>query len=186
MSSWWLEPLRVIWLAAPVIGAALVHVAVIRLRLLQRLAAPLDGGRTCRGRRWFGDNKTWRGAAVMIGASTALAPLQGLARAPSLEYFDYGQAPMPLVGALLGLGFILGELPNSFLKRQRDVAPGARGGMFFILLDQVDSLVGCLALLCFVWVPPWWVWAWVLVLCSGVHMLVNWVMVLVGVKQRVF
>lgn len=186
MSSWWLEPARVLWLSAPVVVAALVHVAVMRLRLLTRLAAPLDGGRTLRGRRLFGDNKTWRGALVMIGVSTAAAPLQGLLRLPSLEYFDYGQASLPLVGALLGLGFILGELPNSFLKRQLDVAPGARGGPFFVLLDQVDSLVGCLALLAFVWVAPLSVWVWVLVLCSGLHMLVNWIMVLVGVKQRVF
>jgi hypothetical protein len=30
------------------------------------------------------------------------------------------------------------------------------------------------------------VWLWVLVLCSGVHMLLNGVFVLVGLKERVF
>lgn len=192
MSSWTdvlvREPLRVLWLSAPVILAALVHTAVIRLRLLERLKVPLDGGRTFRGRRLFGDNKTWRGAVVMIAGTTTVALLQSVARAPWLEYegLDHSPRGMALVGALLGLGFVLGELPNSFLKRQRDVAPGARGTPLFVILDQVDSLFGCLACLCVAWVPPWTVWAWVLLLGAGAHMLVNWVMVRAGVKQRVF
>lgn len=192
MSSWtdalvW-EPVRVLWLATPVIVAGLIHTSVIRLRLLERLKVPLDGGRTYRGRRLFGDNKTWRGVVVMIAATSLVALLQSVARAPGLEYagLDYSPGGLALTGALLGLGFVLGELPNSFLKRQRNVAPGARGSPLFVVLDQVDSLVGCLACLCVVWVPPWTVWAWVLVLGAGAHMFVNWVMVRAGVKERVF
>ncbi|HUJ25422.1 MAG TPA: hypothetical protein VLW85_05355 [Myxococcales bacterium] len=32
----------------------------------------------------------------------------------------------PVLGGYLGFGFVGGELPNSFLKRQLDVAPGGR------------------------------------------------------------
>ena len=31
-----------------------------------RFALPLDGGRTFRGRRLFGSNKTWKGFVVMV------------------------------------------------------------------------------------------------------------------------
>lgn len=45
-------------------------------------------------------------------------------------------------GALLALGFVAGELPNSFIKRQLDVAPGARRGgalgLALSLFDQAD------------------------------------------------
>lgn len=49
----------------------------------------------------------------------------------------------PLItGALLGAGVVVGELPNSFLKRQFDVPPGGRShsapGMALALFDQVD------------------------------------------------
>ncbi len=180
------EPLRVLWLAAPVIVAALVHIAVIRLRLLPGLVVPLDGGADWRGARVLGDNKTWRGALVMTLVSTAAAPLQQVVRLPALEYFDYGRANLALVGFLLGLGFVLGELPNSFLKRRLGVAPGGRGSALFVVLDQVDSIVAALALLALAWPPPLAVWVWVLVLCSGVHMALNALFVVLGLKERVF
>lgn len=184
LSPW--NVLMVLWLAAPVIVAAIVHIVVIKVNALAWLKRPIDGGRSWRGHRIFGDNKTWRGALVMTAVSTAVAPLQGIFRLPSLEYFDYGATPMWLAGLLLGLGFVLFELPNSFSKRMLGVAPGGKGSPFFVLLDQVDSVVGCMVLLCGVWVAPLHVWLWVLVLCSGVHMLLNGVFVLVGLKERVF
>jgi hypothetical protein len=49
----------------PVLGAFVAHAPVLRFDLLQRLKPPIDGGATFRGRRLFGDNKTWRGALVM-------------------------------------------------------------------------------------------------------------------------
>jgi CDP-diacylglycerol--serine O-phosphatidyltransferase len=41
---------------------------------------------------------------------------------------------------------MLGELPNSFLKRRLGIAPGAtpaRGRPLFVLMDQLDSGIGC-------------------------------------------
>ena len=52
-----------------------------------------------------------------------------------------------LIGLLLGLGYALFELPNSFLKRRLDITPGKtlKGFMkgFFVFLDQADSVFGC-------------------------------------------
>jgi CDP-diglyceride synthetase len=185
-SDLWWEPVRFAWLAAPVVMAALVHVVVLRFRWLEPLRIPLDGGAVWRGRRIFGDNKTVRGAVVMIGVSTLTAILQGVFRLPSLEYFDYGAANLPLLGMLLGLGFVVGELPNSFVKRQLGVAPGAHGGIWHTLADQLDSVVGALLTLSLIWVPPWPVWVTALVLGTGLHMAVNGIFVLLGVKRHIF
>jgi hypothetical protein len=57
------------WLFLPVLGAPLAHAPVLRYDLLPALKRPIDGGRTLGGRRILGDNKTWRGAAVMFAGA---------------------------------------------------------------------------------------------------------------------
>jgi hypothetical protein len=80
---------------------------------------------TFRGRRIFGDNKTLRGAIVMTTGVTVFACL--LAEVPAYwsslpEGIQHGG---PFVfGLLLGLGAVVAELPNSFLKRQLDIGSG--------------------------------------------------------------
>ncbi len=186
MSVWWIEPLRVLWLAFPVMLAAGVHIIVIKKNWLAFLKRPLDGGRTWRGVRVFGDNKTVRGALIMITAAGFGMWLQGIVRLPSLEYFDYGETNLIAGGSLLGLGFVLGELPNSFLKRRRGFAAGQHAGPFFAFLDQVDSVIGVLLLMYVIWTPPLRVWLWALALGSGVHIAFNSVFVLLGLKTSVF
>ena len=85
---------------------------------------------TFRGRRLFGDNKTLRGFVVMVPAGAVALP----SRARSL---DHACRRLPVCGRLTtgeatrrsargaALGFMAGELPNSFVKRQLDIAPGA-------------------------------------------------------------
>jgi len=159
------------------------------------LAYPIDGGFTFRGRRIFGENKTWTGFAVMIpavgGAFWLLAWFlsrftssggEGVLWPISLgNYF--------LLGCFAGFGYMLFELPNSFVKRQLDIQPGqppehpvGRAVCFFV--DQADSVVGALlALAVFVPVP---LLSWIIILLAGpvVHWLFNVVLALVGVKRR--
>jgi len=152
------------WLALPVILGGLVHVAVIELDLLPALARlPLDGGVTVRGRRLLGDHKTVRGAVTMIGATTAFVALQaavvaGCGSAARLSLVDFGRIRPLVWGLVLGGGYIVGELPNSFVKRQLDVAPGERPAgplaPVFWLCDELDSLAGVLVCMSAVWAPP--------------------------------
>lgn len=185
----WLSA-QILWLALPVMVAAATHIAVIRTNVLSALRSPLDFGHTFRGRRLFGDNKTWRGMVVMVGVSSAGMVLQQRMRIPALELFDYGSVNGWACGALLGLGFVLAELPNSLLKRQFDIPPGqqATGRAYWIFtgLDQVDSVAGCLLALAVVWLPPWQVVLIALTLCSLVHVGFNLLFVLVGLKRRAF
>src|SRR5438094_5942326 len=122
---------QVVWLALPVILGGAVHVAVIKLDWLGALARlPLDGGATFRGHRLLGAHKTVRGAVTMVGATTMFALAQaslfhryGWAHAASLVDFD--RVHPVLWGVALSGGYIVGELPNSFVKRRLAVPPGA-------------------------------------------------------------
>lgn len=184
-----------LWIIAPIALAGLTQVAVIKLGGLKSLAArPLDFGATLQGRRLFGDNKTWRGVVVMVGATAVWAaacewlaavchwPVGGAVPFEAVHPFSWG--------ALAGLGYVAGELPNSFIKRRLEIAPGAaaRAGAArwaFWTIDQVDSLAGVLIFLYPVWQP-----SLAVVLCLfGVTMLVHPAVALImlglGLKARV-
>ena len=128
------------------LGAPVLHGPVLRGDLMPSLARPLDLGLSVRGRRVFGDNKTWRGALVM-GAGTVGASL-ALDRAGWFR----SRLPAPLreagpwrYGPLLALGVVGGELPNSFLKRRLGIAPGSRrwtpAGVALVVFDLVGTTV---------------------------------------------
>jgi hypothetical protein len=77
-----------------------------------------------------------------------------------------------LFGLLLALGFVAGELPNSFIKRRLDIEPGGRRtspfGIALSILDQAD------------FVPVVWLTLSPLWLMSAVQALVAFVVVAVG------
>ena len=109
------------WAVLPALGGAIAHAPVLRYDLVPGLKRPLAA-------KAFGANKTVRGALVMSGgtlaATAALHRLPRLPRAPATEL----RAAGPLRhGALLGAAVVLGELPNSALKRRLGIAPGERG-----------------------------------------------------------
>jgi len=185
--------LQLLWLAVPVIVSGLVHLVVMKRDLLPGLRVlPIDGGATFRGQRLFGDNKTWRGAVVTIVTVTASA--WALARLneccvhlPTLVPFA---ALHPAAwGFVLGTGYIAGELPNSFLKRQLGISPGASGqgfaGRVFWVVDQLDSLAGMLLFTCPVWHPPLRLLLPLVVVMLVAHPVAAWIMVLAGLKKRI-
>jgi len=83
-----------------------------------------------------------------------------------------------------------GELPNSFLKRQLDVAPGcapARDAwrQLSFVVDRIDSIAGLmLALLCVVSVPAM-TWAFVAVTGPMVHFAFSALVFALGGKGRI-
>lgn len=157
---------KVFWLAAPVVIAGIVHMIVVRRDLFAALRVPLDGGRTLGGRPIFGPNKTWRGLVFMTLASMLLGAFQGLAWGAWAERAgvapcDLARVPVglhvpegPLAQAVgyaifnfvLGLGYALGELPNSFVKRRIGIEPGKTSSKVFFVVDQADSVVAALGL----------------------------------------
>jgi CDP-diglyceride synthetase len=176
-------------------AAGVMQTVWLRSAWSRRWAKPLDGGKLWRGRRLFGDHKTWTGFIVMIPATAIafwgvawgfgeLSESEAGSRWWGLTWRQY-----LLLGAWAGLGFMLGELPNSFLKRRFDVAPGQKPRDLWLqcvgfIADQADSVVGALlALICFVSVP-WQTWVLLVVAGPVVHWLFNVVLWLLGVKKR--
>lgn len=142
----------------PLFLGFVVHGLCIRFGIGRRLARPLDLGLTLRGRRLLGDNKTWRGiVCVALGAALGFLWLAAVRPFPgSLPALPTGLRAF-LLGLAVGAAAMLAELPNSALKRQLGVAPGAQvggaRGVLFHVLDQVDVVVGAWIVLAMVVEP---------------------------------
>ena len=147
--------LRATWLILPVVLGGLGHVAVLKTNVLSSLAVPIDNGARWRGRRLFGANKTWRGVVLMTGLTALTSGAQAaLARrtrwASVQQVLQSARVNAWLTGALCGLTYCLAELPNSFVKRQLGIEPGARAtraSRLQYVVDQTDSVAGCLVAL---------------------------------------
>ena len=153
------------------LGGALVHAPVLRFDLAPALKRPLSA-------RLFGANKTVRGAIAM-SSGTAAATL-ALHRLPAyrerLPAELRAAGPLPH-GVLLGAAVVLGELPNSALKRRIGIAPGERAGsplgVALAIHDQADFVLGAWPLLAPIWrMRPSEV-AEAFALVAGAHMAVN-------------
>src|SRR5262245_51157025 len=116
-----------IFLIVAFVLAGVLHSAWLRSSASRRLSMPIDGGATFRGRRIFGENKTIRGFVVMVPAAALMfAVLATAARIwPDIasSLWPLGLGGYAALGAWAALGFMLGELPNSFVKRQLGIAP---------------------------------------------------------------
>jgi hypothetical protein len=160
---------------------------------LNGLKRPLDFGLRYKGKRIFGDHKTLRAPVVYVVCCTLAtlfqAWLQSRGYLPQrlllVDYEEYGV----LVGILLGLGMALGELPNSLLKRQLDVAPGKKkGGLLGIalfLLDQVDLAIGIWIFLFILIRPSLSLVAWSFLLTLLLHVAVSTVGYLLGMRETI-
>jgi len=176
-----------VWVFLPVLGAALLHAPVLALDLFPALKRPLDGGRTWRGARLFGDNKTWRGALFMTTgvwlATIALWQWPWWRGQLPGEVRDAGPV---LVGLLIGLGTVVGELPNSFLKRRMGVAAGTQrrsaAGLALTVLDQGDFVFGIWVLLLPVWVMSVPQAALAFVVVVAAHLVINVIGYAIGAR----
>lgn len=186
---------QALWLALPITLAGLTHVIAIKKNVLPSLAGiRLDLGLELRGRSLFGANKTLRGALIMIAASVVWTSVvdvlqRGLGLDDSIRFVAYAQLGSLAYGLLLGLAYIVGELPNSLIKRQLGIAPGepapGRLARTFWVLDQIDSALAVLIFLCPFRVPSLLFAATVLAVTLLVHPAVAALMVALGLKRRV-
>lgn len=169
--------------------AGVFQVAWLRTELSKKFGQRVDFGLTLRGRPLFGQNKTLRGFLAMVPASgfsfwawsRLLSGWDGLWPLSAVEF--------TLFGCIAGFGFMAGELPNSALKRQLDIAPGEAPSQpwlrrFCLLLDRTDSLIGSLLAMSLYTTVPWTVWLGCLVVGPGIHAVFSFALYRVGVKKR--
>lgn len=171
--------------------AGMAQTAWFAVPVSRRFSQPIDGGATFRGRRVFGAHKTLRGFMVMIpAAALSFAALAAALGDPA----GAGLWPLTIagyagLGACAGFGFMAGELPNSFLKRQLGVAPGGRprhplGATVQFLLDRIDSGVGMLLAVSALVATPALTWLLVLLVGPTIHWAFSVLMFHLGLKAR--
>jgi hypothetical protein len=169
------------WAFLPALGGAIAHAPVLRYDLLGGLKRPLAA-------KAFGANKTVRGALVMSGGTlTATAALHRLPAYRDRLPPELRAAGPLRHGALLGAAVVLGELPNSALKRRLGIAPGERAGsalgVALAIHDQADFVLGAWPLLAPVWRMRAREVAEAFAVVAGVHIGVNLAGYAVGARS---
>jgi CDP-2,3-bis-(O-geranylgeranyl)-sn-glycerol synthase len=136
---------------------------------------PMDFGRNfIDGKPLFGSHKTFRGffSGLLIGT------LIGIAQS-NLPFF---QPPHLLVGFVLSLGGLIGDLIHSFVKRRLSIPPGGS----FPVADQLDFVVGALLFSLLISPPSLSVALVILVVTPPIHLLTNYVAYRLGIKKEPF
>ena len=171
--------------------AGFLHTAWLSSRWSHALALPLDCGLTFRGKRVFGVNKTVRGLAGMVACGAVTLPIAALALRRAIPepsgVWPLTAAGYAALGAWSGFGFMVGELPNSFLKRQLDIAPGAACERFRhwqLAADRLDSPIGMLAAASLAVHVPWATCALVIAIGPVLHNGFSLLMFRAGLKPR--
>jgi len=164
-----------------------------RSQLSQQFKVPLDLGLTCRGRRIFGENKTLRGFIIMLPATAISFVILGYIALKQSYIFvriwPLTPSAFAVLGLCAGLGFMIGELPNSFLKRQLDIPPGNAPQRTFakvlsFIMDRFDSIIGMLLAVSFFVPTPWQMWLYVAIIGPVIHWFFSVILYWCGVKGR--
>ena len=128
-SAWYLQ--------IPVVIGGVLHMFAVTYNWLPALKKPIQ-------QRLFGANKTWRGMLLVplftaLGAACLWPAEQALGE--SALFADQ----LLLAGLVAGIGYVLAELPNSWIKRRLGIGAGelpTRYRYFVMAGDQLDSALG--------------------------------------------
>lgn len=133
-----------LWFFLPAGIANMAPVIANKIPLLHKLGMPIDGGKTFRGKRIFGDHKTVRGFVAGVIAALGVVLIQMFLYA-HISWFqsisapvNYSQPIVILLGISLGFGALAGDAIKSFFKRQA----GYKSGSSWFPFDQIDYIIG--------------------------------------------
>jgi CDP-2,3-bis-(O-geranylgeranyl)-sn-glycerol synthase len=125
----------------------------------------IDGGRRFfDGKPILGPGKTIRGFLSGIAVGTLIGLIQG----------------QILLGFLLSLGALVGDLLESFIKRRLDIASGAS----FPVADQLDFVFGALLFSLPVFSIPLHIVLTILLITPPLHLFTNLLAYLLGFKKE--
>lgn len=128
------------------------------------------------GKPLFGSHKTFRGffSGLLIGTLVGIA--QSNVNVPIFE------TPPILLGFVLSLGGLTGDLIHSFVKRRLNLPPGAS----FPVADQMDFVIGALLFSLLIFPPLPEIALIILVVTPPIHLLTNYVAYRLGMKKEPF
>lgn len=164
--------LKLIWIVVP--GGVANMIPPFAAILWPKWSNPVDGGKELGGKRLLGNNKTWRGLITgTIGAEISFLLI-------SLIWSTQGLLPW-WFGLPLGLGALGGDMLKSFFKRR----VGVESGKSWFPWDQIDWILGLLA------VTSWWqilsIWEMGVVLIIGLalHLLFKFIGFVIRINKTI-
>lgn len=173
-----------LWIMLPAAVANMTPIFFAQLPVVREWDAPVDMGRTFRGKPILGSHKTWRGFISGTVAAMVIFWLQQLLYSHSLWLqqacmgLDYSTLPL-LLGPAIGFGALAGDSVKSFFKRQAGVPSGQSWPPF----DQLDYIVGAVVFsLPFVILAPA-VYVWIFLIWFVMHLLFSYLGWRVGLKD---
>jgi len=141
--------IEVLLFMLPTIVAANLNYVVLYFKLFPSLNKPIS-------ERLFGSNKTWRGVVSFVFWGIVGGLFAYLVDHYFFNIGVYTLSNFAWLGALQGLGWVVGELPNSYFKRRLGIQSGKSADKgpkksFFTIINQIDSPIVCglVAYLCF-------------------------------------
>lgn len=156
---------NLIWLLLALLIAGILEYFAWKTPLFRWLDHPIQP-------QWFGKNKKWRGLfslpLMQLFPVYLFAVIEGYTLLSSLGrslqnwtlFSDFSLWQYALISGFI---FNLAELPNSFIKRRLDIAPGEASGWISFIGDHIDSTYGLLL----VWLL-WFHFPWHLILVGAI------------------
>jgi CDP-diglyceride synthetase len=158
----------------PLIIGNVLHMLVVKADYFRGIAYPLSI-------HLFGAGKTYRAFAVL----PLVCALSSLAIC-SLTTSESGGLRSFFVGFILGLAYLIGELPNSFIKRRLGISSGMHHPRYKLvqyIIDKSDSLLAT----CLVYFLITEISAGMTCILFGVsfsiHVVFSWLLVQVRIKK---
>ncbi len=159
----------------------------------KRSRTKIDFGRSWRGRRIFGDGKSWGGffGGGFSGIALGILLVGVSALFGSDDYWGYGPFWSNVgIIACLSFGAVLGDLCGAFIKRRLGMERGQKAPV----LDQYDFVIGAL-LTAAIFFPDWiygtYIEGWhiaalvfLLVIMFAIHRSMNIIGYRVGLKKE--
>ena len=94
-----------------------------------------------------------------------------------------------LLALVLGLGYCLAELPNSFMKRRLGIKEGQTSGQhkwLFVIIDQADSAVGCMIAYRLLLPLSFTTMLFTIIFGTGLHLCLNVALFAGGIRKNPF
>lgn len=134
--------LNSLYLFLPGILSNTLATVTYKYTFLKRFNWPVDFGIKLNGNYLFGKTKTWKG--IILGTLTGIFVIYLQRIASNFTIFneisliDYNNENVILIGSMMGLGAMIGDLIKSFFKRRLNIQSGKPWFPF----DQIDQSVG--------------------------------------------
>jgi len=124
------------------------------------------------GKRFFGNNKTFRGFFFGWGVGIGVGLVEGLV-------FGF-QSYSVLFSLLIPLGALLGDLVGAFFKRRLGIKPGG----LLPIVDQVDFVVGAIVFSIPLTMISWQLALTVLLITPPIHLFTNFLAYKMKLKRN--